>query len=83
MFSKAAGATHGIAREANVVFVRFPFLTPKKVGEEPEVQLSGAIIIDGLNQVWKDVKRQNVRGKAVLNLSWGEFSLADSSSTID
>ncbi|CAD6576427.1 MAG: hypothetical protein ASARMPREDX12_007881 [Alectoria sarmentosa] len=71
MFSKAAGGHNGVARKANLVFVRWPlglFLVPRF---EYDHQVSAALFIDGLARILKDVNDNNLQGKAVINMSFG------------
>lgn len=71
MFSKAAGGHNGVARKANLVFVRWPvglFLVPRFRYDH---QVSAALFIDGLARILKDVNDNNLQGKAVINMSFG------------
>lgn len=79
MASKAAGSNYGIAKNANLVFVKHP------PSQDPSLAARDALEFDsfltGLTMILDDVIKYKLQGKAVVNFSFGcKSGVTDSSS---
>jgi len=70
VLSKAVSPRFGTAKDANVVIVKMPFIAVAG-GPGTKKMLEELDFLEGLIKIRKDVRDNDLRGKAVLNLSWG------------
>jgi hypothetical protein len=70
VLSKAVSPRFGTAKDANVVIVKMPFIAIAG-GPGTKKMLEELDFLEALIKIRKDVRDNDLRGKAVLNLSWG------------
>lgn len=70
MASVALGAKDGVAKRADLTVVKADVFTKGEKVPDPNA-IAPERWLDGLSEVYDDIVRNNMNGKAVLSMSWG------------
>jgi hypothetical protein len=70
VLANAVSPRFGTAKNADIVIVKMPWIA-NSGGADIKVMLDELDFLEGLMKIRSDVRDNDLRGKAVLNLSWG------------